>query len=181
MRSPRLVCACLLFAGLAPGQAVQSTPNAVRLTKYILGVADLDRSYAFYHALGLDLQNNAAALTAKPNPLNDALRSLVDVPPGTKFRNMMLKIPNAPFPLEVTEFTGMDVHPAKPRIQDPGASLLVLDVDDVDAALAAAKKAGGEVITAGGSPVKRASGPGRVITLRDPDGYYVELAQTSDT
>jgi catechol 2,3-dioxygenase-like lactoylglutathione lyase family enzyme len=170
----------LLFAALAPGQTPQTAaPNAVKLTKYILGVADLDKSYAFYHALGLDLQNNAPALTAKPNALNDALRGLVDVPPGTKFRNMMLKIPGAEFPLEVTEFTSMDVHPAKPRIQDPGASLLVLNVDDVDATLATAKKAGGEVVTTGGAPVKRASGPGRVVTLKDPDGYYVELAQTT--
>jgi len=176
---PLLVSACLFLAALAPGQT--AAPNAVKLTKYILGVADLDKSYAFYHALGLDLQNNAPALTAKPNTLNDALRGLVDVPPGTKFRNMMLKIPGAEFPIEVTEFTAMDVRPAKPRIQDPGASLLVLDVDDVDAALATAKKAGGEVVTTGGAPVKRASGPGRVVTLRDPDGYYVELAQTSDT
>jgi len=178
---PLLVSACLFFAAIAPGQTAQpTTPNAVKLTKYILGVADLDKSYAFYHALGLDLQNNAPALTAKPNTLNDALRGLVDVPPGTKFRNMMLKIPGAEFPIEVTEFTAMDVRPAKPRIQDPGASLLVLDVDDVDAALASAKKAGGEVVTTGGLPVKRASGPGRVVTLKDPDGYYVELAQTTD-
>lgn len=176
-----IVPACLFLAALASGQPAQpAAPNAVKLTKYILGVADLDKSYAFYHALGLDLQNGASAL-AKPNALNDALRSLVDVPPGTKFRNMMLKIPNAAFPLEVTEFTGMDVHAAKPRIQDPGASLLVLDVDDLDAALAAAKMAGGVVVSAGGSPVKRASGPGRVVTVKDPDGYYVELAQTTAT
>ena len=174
---PLFVSACLFFAALAPGQT--AAPNAMKLTKYILGVADLDKSYAFYHALGLDLQNNAATLTAKPNTLNDALRGLVDVPPGTKFRNMMLKIPGAEFPLEVTEFTSMDVHPAKPRVQDPGASLLVLDVDDIDPALAAAKKAGGEVVSTGGAPVKRASGPGRVVTVRDPDGYYVELAQTT--
>ena len=140
----------------------------------------MDKSYAFYHALGLDLQNNAPALTAKPNTLNDMLLKLVDVPAGTKFRNMMLKIPNTEFPLEVTEFTGMDVRPAKPRLQDPGASLLVTDVDDVDAALAAAKKAGGEVVTIGGVPIKRTVGPGRVITLKDPDGYYVELAQTTE-
>jgi catechol 2,3-dioxygenase-like lactoylglutathione lyase family enzyme len=177
---PLFVSACLFLATLAQGQAVPpATPNAVKLTKYILGVADLDKSYAFYHGLGLDLQNNAPALTAKPNTLNDALRGLVDVPAGTKFRNMMLKIPNAPFPLEVTEFTNMDVHPAKPRIQDPGASLLVLDVDNLDAALATAKKAGGEVVSTGGSPVKRASGAGRVVTVKDPDGYYVELAQTT--
>jgi catechol 2,3-dioxygenase-like lactoylglutathione lyase family enzyme len=172
------VSACLFFTALAPGQ---TQPNAIKLTKYILGVADLDKSYAFYHALGLDLQNNAPSLTAKPNTLNDALRGLVDVPAGTKFRNMMLKIPGAELPIEVTEFTNMDVHPAKPRIQDPGASLLVLDVDNVDDALATAKKNGGEVVTAGGSPVKRSSGPGRVVTVKDPDGYYVELAQTTAT
>lgn len=174
-----ILSACLLFAALAPGQT--AAPNAVKLTKYILGVADLDKSYAFYHALGLELQNNAPALTAKPNTLNDALRGLVDVPPGTKFRNMMLKIPNAAFPLEVTEFTAMEVHPAKPRIQDPGASLLVLAVDNLDAALAAAKKAGGEVVTTGGSPVKGIGRAARVITVRDPDGYYVELAQPTPT
>ena len=179
---PLFVSACLFLTALAPGQSVQpATPNAVKLTKYILGVADLDKSYAFYHALGLSLQNNAATLTAKPNPLNDALRGLVDVPPGTKFRNMMLKVPGAEFPIEVTEFTAMDMRPARQRIQDPGATLLVLDVDDVEAALAAAKKAGGEVVSTGGAPVKRASGPGRVVTLKDPDGYYVELAQTTVT
>ncbi|HEY2845973.1 MAG TPA: VOC family protein, partial [Bryobacteraceae bacterium] len=172
---PLLVFACVFFTALAPGQTAQPpAPNAVAVTKYILGVADLDKSYAFYHALGLDLRKPGPL--AKPNTLAEALLKLVDVPAGTKFRNMMLAIPNAAFPIEVTEFTSMDVRPAKPRIQDPGASLLVVDVDDVDAALAAAKKAGGEVISTGGGPVKRASGPGRVVTLRDPDGYYVELS-----
>ncbi len=175
-----LASACLFaaLAALAPAQSTSpnAAPNAVKLTKYILGVADLDRSYAFYHALGLELQNNAPALTAKPNPLNDALRGLVDVPPGTKFRNMMLRIPNTEFPLEVTEFSGLDLHAVKPRIQDPGASLLVLAVDNIDAALATAKKAGGEVVSAGG-PVKSIGRAARVVVLKDPDGYYVELAQ----
>ena len=172
------VSACLFFAALAPGQ---TAPNAVKLTKYILGVADLDKSYAFYHALGLDLQNNAPALTSKPNTLNDALRGLVDVPPGTKFRNMMLRIPGAEFPIEVTEFTSMDVHPAKPRIQDPGASLLVLDVDDVNAALATAKKLGAEVITTGGSAVAVKGPSARMVIVKDPDGYYVSLSQAATT
>jgi len=186
---PLFVSACLFFAALAPGQTAQpSAPNAVKLTKYILGVADLNKSYAFYHALGLDLQNNAPALTAKPNTLNDALRGLVDVPPGTKFPNMMLKIPGAEFPIEVTEFTGMDVRPAKPRIQDPGASLLTLAVDDLGAALATAKKSGGEVVTTGGLPVAGAvDTPGARpavalrVTLKDPDGYYVQLVQFNAT
>jgi len=178
---PLIVCACLFVAGFAHGQTAQPpAPNAVRMTKYILGVADLDRSYAFYHALGMDLQNGAATLP-KPNTLAEMLLKLVDVPAGTKFRNMMLKIPSAPFPLEVTEFTGMDVHAAKPRMQDPGASLLVLAVDEVDAALALAKKAGAEVVTTGGSPVAENGGTSRAVTVRDPDGYYVELMQARGT
>jgi hypothetical protein len=44
---PLSVSACLPVAILAPGRTQPAPPNAVRLTKYILGVADLDRSYAF--------------------------------------------------------------------------------------------------------------------------------------
>jgi catechol 2,3-dioxygenase-like lactoylglutathione lyase family enzyme len=169
--------ACLLLAALTPafGQTTASSgtgpataPNAVRLTKFILGVADLDKSYAFYHALGLDLENGSTALS-QPNPLADALLKLVDVPPGTKFRNMMLKVPGADFSLEVTEFSNLELHIGRPRMQDPGASLFVLTVRDLVTALAAAKKVGGEVLTTSGSPVS-----GRLI-VRDPDGYYVEF------
>jgi catechol 2,3-dioxygenase-like lactoylglutathione lyase family enzyme len=168
----------LLVAALAHAQPA---PNAVRLTKYILGVADLDRTYAFYHALGLELQNGGSL--NKPNPLPDPLLKLVDVPAGTKFRNMMLKIPNAPFLLEVTEFSNMELHPAKLRIQDPGASVLILSVADVDGALRVARSAGAEVVTTGGSPVavRYAKGDGRAVTVKDPDGYYVELGQPPDS
>ena len=169
-----LISACLLFTSLAAGQS--SNPNAVRLTKFILGVDNLDRSYAFYHALGLEL-DNAKAL-GKPAPLPDMLLKLVDVPQGTKFRNMMLKIPNTAFELEVTEFSGMDLHSAKPRIQDPGAAMLIFAVDELDAALATAKKAGGVVLTPGGLPIEGTGRAGaRAVTLKDPDGYYVQLAQ----
>ena len=55
---PLSVSACLLVAILAPGRTQPAPPNAVRLTKYILGVADLDWSYAFYHSLGLELDRD---------------------------------------------------------------------------------------------------------------------------
>ena len=101
-------------------------------------MADLDKSYAFYHALGAEL--NSASALGQPATLPDMVRKLVDVPPGTKFRNAMLKIPGADFALEMTEFTNMDVHPGKPRAYDPGAAVLILTVRDIDAALATAKK-----------------------------------------
>jgi len=90
---------------------------------------------------------------------------------------MMLKIPNAAFALEVTEFSNMQLHSVRPRIQDPGASALHLAVGDLDAALATAKQAGAEVVTTGGAPVAGTGRAARAIFLKDPDGYYVELLQ----
>src|SRR5580698_10233511 len=118
----RPLAASLLIFGLSAAAGFGQAPpaaNAVRLTKYILGVADLDKSYAFYHALGFELENGKDTLN-KPNVLPEALLKLVDVPAGTKFRNMMLKVPGADFALEVTEFSNLDLHPVHPRSQDPG-------------------------------------------------------------
>jgi len=172
-----IISAFLALSGL-PARAADhgASPNGAKLTKYIIGVADLDKSYAFYHALGVELDRPAAL--GKPAPLPGMLLKLVDVPAGTKFRNAMLKIPGADFALEVTEFTGMDVHPGKPRLYDPGASLLILTVRNVDAALAAAKGAGAEVVTTGGVPL--GVGPktaNRAVFVKDPDSFYVELVQ----
>ena len=178
---PFAATATLVFAVMLPAQTTQpSRPNAVRLTKYVLGVANLDRTHAFYHALGLELEN--ATTLNKPTTLPEMLLKLVAVPAGTKFRNMMLKIPNTPFSLEVTEFSNMELRPVRPRIQDPGASLLVLSVGDVDAALAITKSFGVEVVTTGGSPVpvRFRGGEGRAVTVKDPDGYYVELNHPPD-
>lgn len=144
-------------------------PNAVRLTKYILGVADLDKSVAFYRALGIELDGKIS----QPQPLPDFLLKLVDVPKGTQFRNAMMKIPGADFALELTEFTGMELHPGRPRAQDPGASVLILTVRDLDAALAAAKKAGATIGSTDGSPVRLGTDP--AILVRDPDGFGVGL------
>jgi catechol 2,3-dioxygenase-like lactoylglutathione lyase family enzyme len=160
----RLSLALCVAAALVHGQS--AAPNAVKLTKYILGVDNLDRAYAFYHALGLEFEN-ANGKIGQPSVLPEMLLNLVAVPPGTKFRNAMLKVPSAQFAVEMTEFSGMDLHTVKPRIQDPGASILILAVADVDAAVAVAKKAGGEVVGT----------VGKVATVKDPDGYYVEFVQ----
>ena len=90
-----------------------SERNGARLTKYIIGVADLDKMYAFYHALGLEL--DGAAILHKPAALPDMLLKLVDVPQGTKFRNAMLKIPGADFALEATEFSNLPLRPGRPQ------------------------------------------------------------------
>jgi catechol 2,3-dioxygenase-like lactoylglutathione lyase family enzyme len=175
LMTPRFAPTLLILTGLSFAQTAPA-PNARELTKYILGVDDLNRSYAFYHGLGLEFQNPNGQL-GDPAALAEPLLKLVDVPKGTKFRNMMLKIPNAPFALEVTEFTATELHPVEPYIQDPGASLFTLLVSDLDAAMKVAKRLGGEIATVGGAPVP---GPnGRTVVVKDPDGYYVQIQQAS--
>jgi catechol 2,3-dioxygenase-like lactoylglutathione lyase family enzyme len=173
----RLTLSLLLVTGLAGASFGESvgTPNAVKLTKYILGVSDLEKSVAFYRALGIELAS--PAMIGKPQALPEFLTKLVDVPAGAKFRNAMMKIPGADFALELTEFTGMEVHPARPRIQDPGASLLFLRVRDVDGALSAAKSAGANVVTPGGLPLRNEKTKTRAVAVIDPDGFYTVLAQ----
>jgi catechol 2,3-dioxygenase-like lactoylglutathione lyase family enzyme len=72
------------------------------------------------------------------------------------------------------EFKGVDRKPYTPRIPDPGAPAIGLQVRDIDAAIAAVKAAGGTSVTQGGN-VKL--GNGKVGFVRDPNGLLVELAQ----
>ncbi len=179
----RGILCCALAVGsialAAPAETANSAaPNAVRLTKYVLGVADMDKTWAFYKSLGVELAGNATELK-KPGP-GAGVKQLTDTPDGTIFRAQMFKIPNATdgFQLEFTEFTHLDVHPARPRMQDPGASVMILRVRDLQSALAAAKSNGGTVVTTGGQPMPLGKdGKTRVIFVRDPDGYYVEFQQ----
>jgi len=72
------------------------------------------------------------------------------------------------------EFKGVNRKPYTPRIPDPGAAGLGLQVHDINAAIAAMKAAGGSSITQGGN-VKL--GNSKVGFVRDPNGILVELAQ----
>ena len=168
----RFLVAAVIFAVSALAE-----PNAVRLSKYILTVSDLDKTYAFYHdALGIQLDGNATELR-KPMPGSPA-NQITGSPADSSFRNANTRIPGADFTFEFIELTGQTRTARHPRLQDPGASVLVLTVRDVDAALAAVTKAGAKVITLGGAPLAlRPDGKTRAVFVTDPDGFYVELLQ----
>jgi predicted enzyme related to lactoylglutathione lyase len=168
--------AAILFsvlAGAAPAQSPVPPPNAVKVTKLILSVADLDRSVAFYRALGF--QTESPVGTSQPLP--DFVLKLVDVFPGTRFRNAMMKFPGGDFELELTEFRGIELHPAKPRIQDPGAALLIAQVRDVGAVLTRVKSTGASVVTPGGASIRNEQAEVRAAAVRDPDGLYVAIVK----
>jgi predicted enzyme related to lactoylglutathione lyase len=159
--------------------AQQPAANAVRMSKFILTVADLDKTYAFYHdALGIQLEGGATEISKLPPQMLALANQITGSPTGSSFRNANTRIPGTDFNFEFIELTGQPRTARRPRLQDPGASLLVLTVRDVDAALAAVKKAGGKVLTLGGAPLALSpESKSRVVIVTDPDGFYLELLQ----
>jgi catechol 2,3-dioxygenase-like lactoylglutathione lyase family enzyme len=67
--------------------------------------------------------------------------------------------------------------PANATFPSPGLGMLRLFVRGIDALTASLKSAGFSVITTGGAPVTLPQGP-RVIILRDPNNFYVQLMET---
>jgi catechol 2,3-dioxygenase-like lactoylglutathione lyase family enzyme len=146
-----------------------------KFIKYVQTIADMDRSYAFYNALGLEA--DGAAAPGKKLASNAMVVRLTGSPEGLTFRNAFLKVPGTAFQFEFTEFGSAAQQPVFPRTQDPGASVLVLRVRNIDAALAAAKSVGAKVVTLGGKPLKSGTDGARAIAVRDPEGYYVEFQE----
>jgi catechol 2,3-dioxygenase-like lactoylglutathione lyase family enzyme len=169
----RIFLATLLCGAAAFAQTNAPSP-VIGMQNFIHSVANLEKSAAFYHdVFGLEMNGQL-----RPPNGNPTILGLVNAE-GAKFRAATFKIPGAPFELELTEFTGIERHPAQPNHPDPGAADLTLRVRDVDAAFAAIKKAGAPIITRSGAPVKIGPPNGKVrsVFVRDPDGYVIEVLQ----
>jgi catechol 2,3-dioxygenase-like lactoylglutathione lyase family enzyme len=141
-------------------------------------VQDLDKSIEFYGGLlGL-----AVPPPREPGPrpwdTQQTLRDLQGLP-DTSIRYTVAAIPGERWGVELIEFQDSGRRPLSPRVQDPGASMLVFLVRDVDAAFAPLRQAGVPVVTAGGAPIKidAAGTAGRGVVVKDPDGHFVELLQ----
>ena len=167
----------LLVCGLALGQAAPSLSQTAAASPVIAFgnfshiVASLDRSLAFYRdGLGLELSG-----PLRPFDANQEIMRLGNIM-GAQTRYTALKVPGSAMAVELIEYKDIDRRPVNPRFQDPGAGNLIVSVRDLDGTLAKLKKNGGRVITVGGSPVD-IGGRFRVVFLRDPDGFPVELNQ----
>src|SRR5208337_2961023 len=111
-----------------------------------------------------------------PNPGVPALTNS----PGVSLRLAVLRLPNAGFGFELTQFSGVDRHPGQPKHTDPGAALIALRVKDMEPVLAAVKKDNVPIITTSGAPVtiETPNGKIRSMLIRDPDGYVVEVVES---
>jgi catechol 2,3-dioxygenase-like lactoylglutathione lyase family enzyme len=166
--------ACLAQVGFAQTDTTPpSTAPVVGILNYIHAVDSLDTTLAFY--------NDVFGLKGEPRPFpNPGVPALTNSP-GVSLRLAVLKLPNAGFGFEFTQFSGVDRHPGRAKHTDPGAGLLALRVKDMAPVLAAIKKRNDPIVTSSGAPITIATPRGEIHTLlvQDPDGYFVEVSQSA--
>jgi catechol 2,3-dioxygenase-like lactoylglutathione lyase family enzyme len=160
---------CLLAVATVTAQGPAANPTnktgVIGLMHAIHSTNDVDKTLAFYQAVfGLGGQVRPFQSTG-PQILTDS--------PGATLRVAMTQIKGG-FNFELTEFGNIERQLHKqPEIADPGAPMLKIIVRDIDAIVAAAKKANAPIVTKGGGAV----GNAKAIVMRDPDGYFVQAIQ----
>ena len=166
-----ILLASVAFAQIGP--APNTGVPTVGILNYIHAVNNLEPTLAFYHEVfGLDGEPRPF-----PNPGVPALTNS----PGVSLRLAVLRLPNAGFGFELTQFSGVDRHPGTPKHTDPGAALIALRVKDMAPVLAAIKKLNTPIITTSGGPVaiETPNGKIRSMLIRDPDGYVIEVVEST--
>jgi catechol 2,3-dioxygenase-like lactoylglutathione lyase family enzyme len=146
--------------GLAAGASLFAQTPVVGVGTFIHVVANLDKTMQFYgDRLGLELNG---APGARAFSVNAVVENLYDAK-GSQSRVAVFKVPGSPLGVEFAEFKDAVQRPFRPRIQDPGASLMTIPVRDVSSVIAKLKEDGAPVTTEA------------VVT--DPDGFFVHLVE----
>ena len=154
----RFLTTAILFVAGAAAAFAQSP--VVGVGTFIHVVANLDKTMQFYgDRLGLELNGAPGPRTFAANAV---VENLYDAK-GSQSRVAVFKVPGSPLGLEFAEFKDAVQKPFRPRIQDPGASLITIPVRDVRSVVAKLKEDGAPVSSDG------------VVT--DPDGFFVRLVE----
>ncbi|MGA2880099.1 MAG: VOC family protein [Bryobacteraceae bacterium] len=110
----------------------------------------------------------------------DANRMAMGNTPGAQYCSTVLQIPGTQVSVEFPQFKDIDRKPLHTRLQDPGTTVLQLEVRNVDNVLKTLRTAGATVVTVGGEPVEVTSSTGatlRIAIVRDPNNLFLELIQ----
>ena len=97
-----------------------------------------------------------------------------------QYRLATTQVPGSGLVIEFVEFKGVDRHSTRAGIQDPGSTRMQLQVRDMDAAMAALKRAGGTVVSTGGTSVAlpgRGGATTKTAIVRDPNNLFLVLIQ----
>ena len=80
--------------------------------------------------------------------------------------------------MSLVEVSGLDRNPLPRReFHDPGAVHVAVDVGDLDAVLTRLLGAGVEQVAPAGEVSGGGPGHARIVFVRDPDGFFVQLVQ----
>jgi catechol 2,3-dioxygenase-like lactoylglutathione lyase family enzyme len=148
------------------------------LVGYMIVPDALEKSVEFYsHLLGLQMPNGDPRARLKWYDVVPFLTEMYGV--KDKARNFTLRVPGADIGVEPMQWTASKGRLLEPRLQDPGASELILTVNDIDELLMWLTKGGVKVISTDAKPVmfNNSWGKGRAALVRDFHGYYVRLVQ----
>jgi catechol 2,3-dioxygenase-like lactoylglutathione lyase family enzyme len=179
----RIVIAFLVGAAVAQGQPPAAPPPGPAPTGLVVGsgnfyspiVADLEEAVVFYRdGIGFDVQGEPT--NADTNPQLMKMFGL----PDARLRQQIGRAPQTPGGVEIVELSGAGGEPDAPRIDEPGAVMLLVSVRDIDATLARVKQLGAPVVTTGGAPVALNNAGFRGVLVKDPAGHFVQILQTSN-
>src|SRR5262249_62150151 len=91
---------------------------------------NVDRWVDFYRDF-IGFAAPANAIGRQYAPVTAGLADMY-IAPGAQMRNTTLMIPGSDLRLEMLDFKNVDVNPQHPHLQDPGATLIIFKVRDVD-------------------------------------------------
>jgi catechol 2,3-dioxygenase-like lactoylglutathione lyase family enzyme len=160
-----------------PSTTAPPTANVVAV-RVRLAVDDVDAAVRLYRdALGFeprapvgDYANNAAVLSA------------LGLESG-QYRVGQQNVPTSGLMYDFVDFKGVERRAVRGRIQDYGSTRVQLRVRDIDAAIAAFQRFGGEVVSTGGKPLQLPAGNStlEVAIVRDPNNLFVVLIEAPPT
>jgi catechol 2,3-dioxygenase-like lactoylglutathione lyase family enzyme len=96
-----------------------------------------------------------------------------------QYRVGLQSVPSSGLMYDFVDFKDVERKTVAARIQDFGSTRVQLRVRDIDAAIAAFKRYGGEVVSTGGQPLSMPAGNStlKVAIVRDPNNLFVVLIE----
>ena len=170
--------ASILLVGQTQSMSTSQGGQVMGVIQWMTIVADLDKAEQFYHGLlglesiGGDPRMRLGFYGTVPF-LIDQFENKGDL------RNFSLRIPGSDMGVEPVQWKETAGKLVASRIQDPGAGHLILKTWNLDGFMKRIAKSGAQVLTVGGQPVRVAGPDGahRVVWLREPNGFFIELEQ----
>lgn len=158
--------------------AQQPPPQSPRVVEQLPVVDDLSKSVRFYHnVLGLQSPYDPRVMLQ----YWDVIPFLTEIYGGIdgQIRNVHFYVGSPDVHIEPVEFPKAKGKRLDMRLQDTGASLLMLNVRNLDTMLGYLKADNTKVVTEGGAPVTVTgpNGQSRAVVVESPNGFFVQLTQ----